>query len=294
MISGRRACCRPPGRGTARPARPAARHGLDPAWHRDTDVHLGVRLGEGPKEGTSAGVTMVAAPVSAFTGRPVRGLAMSAKSPSTAKRSRSAASARKCSPRTAGAWAAPPAAGEPQAGGARRRPPARGRCLLRHAGRGVGSIWPCIVRKSSSRIPSRRAHDGSIPGTLPASYRPRRRTARCTRRARPAFPEEKGASTTRPREVARVQSRRDSPRWTDPEHRAPGPNRPQRTHPPRRRGPRRIRMQGDQTEGRFGPGGARYGWVATNRRRVPGLLALPSSGDGLGCPPSPERDSVWR
>ena len=56
--------------------------GLAPAWHRDTDVHLRVRLGEAPKEGTSAGVTMVAAPVSAFTGRPVRGLAMSAKSPS--------------------------------------------------------------------------------------------------------------------------------------------------------------------------------------------------------------------
>ena len=62
--------------------RPAARHGLAPAWHRDTYVHLRVRLGEAPKEGTSAGVTMVAAPVSAFTGRPVRGLAMSTKSPS--------------------------------------------------------------------------------------------------------------------------------------------------------------------------------------------------------------------
>ena len=45
-------------------------------------MHLRVRLGEAPKEGTSAGVTMVAAPVSGFTGRPVRGLAMNAKSPS--------------------------------------------------------------------------------------------------------------------------------------------------------------------------------------------------------------------
>ena len=50
MISGgRRARCRPTGRGTARLARLAARHGPDPAWHRDTDVHLRVRLGEAPK-----------------------------------------------------------------------------------------------------------------------------------------------------------------------------------------------------------------------------------------------------
>ena len=52
MISGRRARCRPPGRGTARPA---ARHGLDSAWHRDTDVHLRVRLREGSKEGDLGG-----------------------------------------------------------------------------------------------------------------------------------------------------------------------------------------------------------------------------------------------
>ena len=83
MISGgvgRAVAC--PAAALARLARPAARHGPDPAWHRDTDAHLRVRLGEAPKEGTSAGVTMVAALVSAFTGRPVRGLAMSAKSPS--------------------------------------------------------------------------------------------------------------------------------------------------------------------------------------------------------------------
>ena len=57
-LGGRRARCRPPGRGTARLARPAARHGLDPAWHRDTDLHLRVRSGEASKEGTLAGVTI--------------------------------------------------------------------------------------------------------------------------------------------------------------------------------------------------------------------------------------------
>ena len=56
----------------------AARYGLDPRLHRHTDVHLHVQSAEVPKEGASAGVTMAAALVSAFTGRPVRaGVAMS-------------------------------------------------------------------------------------------------------------------------------------------------------------------------------------------------------------------------
>ena len=56
----------------------AARYGLDPHLHRHTDVHLHVQAVEVPKEGASAGVTMAAALVSAFTGRPVRaGVAMS-------------------------------------------------------------------------------------------------------------------------------------------------------------------------------------------------------------------------
>ena len=50
----------------------AGRYHIDPAFHRDTDVHLHVQLGEVPKEGASAGVTMVAALVSAFAGRVVR------------------------------------------------------------------------------------------------------------------------------------------------------------------------------------------------------------------------------
>ena len=54
----------------------AARYGIDPGFPRDTDVHLHLS-GEVPKEGASAGVTMVAALVSACTGRPLRaGLAM--------------------------------------------------------------------------------------------------------------------------------------------------------------------------------------------------------------------------
>ncbi len=110
MISGgvRRADARPTAAllGLLDPPPGTALTGLDPAWHRDTDVHSRVRSGEAPTEGTPAGVTMVAAPVSAFTGRPVRGLAMNARSPSTAKCSRSATSPRECSPRTAAAWAA--------------------------------------------------------------------------------------------------------------------------------------------------------------------------------------------
>ena len=50
----------------------AERYGIDPAFPRDTDVHLHVS-GEAPKEGASAGVTLAAALASAFTGRPVRG-----------------------------------------------------------------------------------------------------------------------------------------------------------------------------------------------------------------------------
>ena len=51
----------------------AERYGIGPAFLRDTDVHLHVQSEEVPKEGASAGVTMVAALVSAFTGRVVRG-----------------------------------------------------------------------------------------------------------------------------------------------------------------------------------------------------------------------------
>ena len=51
----------------------AGRYGLDPAFHRSSDVHLHVQSGEVAKEGASAGVTMAVALVSAFTGRVVRG-----------------------------------------------------------------------------------------------------------------------------------------------------------------------------------------------------------------------------
>ena len=46
----------------------AGRYGLDPAFHRDTDIHLHLQAGEVLKEGASAGVTMAAAMVSALTG----------------------------------------------------------------------------------------------------------------------------------------------------------------------------------------------------------------------------------
>ena len=51
----------------------APRYDVDPAFYRDAEVHLHVPSGAIPKDGPSAGVTMVAALVSELTGRPVRG-----------------------------------------------------------------------------------------------------------------------------------------------------------------------------------------------------------------------------
>ena len=49
----------------------ADRYGVDPDFHRNTDIHL--HVDEGPADGASAGVAMAAALVSALTGRVVRG-----------------------------------------------------------------------------------------------------------------------------------------------------------------------------------------------------------------------------
>lgn len=49
----------------------AGRYDIDPEFHRDTDIHL--HVGVGPGDGTSGGMTMAAALVSALTGRVVRG-----------------------------------------------------------------------------------------------------------------------------------------------------------------------------------------------------------------------------
>ncbi|MCC7008660.1 MAG: endopeptidase La [Acidobacteria bacterium] len=55
----------------------AARYGVDPAFYRDAELHIHVPAGAIPKDGPSAGVTMVTALASALSGRPVRaGLAM--------------------------------------------------------------------------------------------------------------------------------------------------------------------------------------------------------------------------
>ena len=51
----------------------ASRYGVDPAFYREAEVHLHVPSGAIPKDGPSAGATMVAALVSELTGRPVRG-----------------------------------------------------------------------------------------------------------------------------------------------------------------------------------------------------------------------------
>jgi ATP-dependent Lon protease len=51
----------------------ATRYGVEPQFYRDSEIHLHVPSGAIPKDGPSAGVTMVTALASALTGRPVRG-----------------------------------------------------------------------------------------------------------------------------------------------------------------------------------------------------------------------------
>ena len=46
--------------------------GLDPDFYKDTDVHIHIPAGSIPKDGPSAGVTMVTALVSALTNTPIR------------------------------------------------------------------------------------------------------------------------------------------------------------------------------------------------------------------------------
>ena len=51
----------------------ATRYGVDPTFYKDAEIHLHVPSGAIPKDGPSAGVTMVTALASELTGRPVRG-----------------------------------------------------------------------------------------------------------------------------------------------------------------------------------------------------------------------------
>src|SRR5262245_37923451 len=51
----------------------AQHYAVDPAFYKDAEIHLHVPSGAVPKDGPSAGVTMVAALASQLTGRPVRG-----------------------------------------------------------------------------------------------------------------------------------------------------------------------------------------------------------------------------
>jgi ATP-dependent Lon protease len=51
----------------------ASRYGVDPTFYRDAELHIHVPAGAIPKDGPSAGVTMVTALASALSGRPVRG-----------------------------------------------------------------------------------------------------------------------------------------------------------------------------------------------------------------------------
>jgi ATP-dependent Lon protease len=51
----------------------AQHYGVDPAFYKDSEIHLHVPSGAVPKDGPSAGVTMVSALASQLTHRPVRG-----------------------------------------------------------------------------------------------------------------------------------------------------------------------------------------------------------------------------
>jgi ATP-dependent Lon protease len=51
----------------------AQRYGVDPSFYKDAEIHLHVPSGAVPKDGPSAGVTMVCALASELTGRSVRG-----------------------------------------------------------------------------------------------------------------------------------------------------------------------------------------------------------------------------
>jgi ATP-dependent Lon protease len=50
----------------------ASRYGVDPSFYKDAELHLHVPAGAIPKDGPSAGVTMVAALASELSGRPLR------------------------------------------------------------------------------------------------------------------------------------------------------------------------------------------------------------------------------
>ena len=51
----------------------APRYTVDPTFYKDSEIHLHVPSGAIPKDGPSAGITMVTALASELTGRPVRG-----------------------------------------------------------------------------------------------------------------------------------------------------------------------------------------------------------------------------
>jgi ATP-dependent Lon protease len=51
----------------------AQHYGVEPSFYKDSEIHLHVPSGAVPKDGPSAGVTMVCALASQLTGRPVRG-----------------------------------------------------------------------------------------------------------------------------------------------------------------------------------------------------------------------------
>ena len=270
---------------------------------------------------------MVAAPVSAFTGRPVRGLAMSAKSPSTAKCSRSAASPRRCSPRTAAAWAASSCRWGTAGRSTRTSTTASGARSSSTTSRGPRS-WVHLALHREEVVephPEQPRARGQHPRNASSAVSPA-----ASNRAMNT------SSKTRSRK-RRGHRQHDREKWLESnpdgvlqDGRIRSIGRQVRTD----RGGLidlvgvdrggLIDLVGVDRDGsvcnrRYGLNGTpfddrtpRFRRMVTNggpvrarrsalrlgrryRRRVPGLLALSSSVGELGCPPSPERrDSVWR
>ena len=129
--------------------------GVDAAFYQDAEIHLHVPSGAIPKDGPSAGVTMVAAVASELTGRPVRGdvamtgeITLSGRVPAGGRHQ--GEGARRPAPRSDRGDPAPAEREERQRGPQRRPPPRHDHPPRVHHRRG------CSIGSSSRRPPGPR------------------------------------------------------------------------------------------------------------------------------------------